>query len=183
MSNLKIFKETALPTPLEPNAMYLIAPPAKPNYVEVYVTSKTGAARRVVGEDDVIAICQGLSTQLFITADITERNTLNPTRNSFVLVKNAAADPTVGIGAALYIYDATAKTYSKIAEYESMDINFAWSNIVGGPTAAPTDIDSAVLVRHAHSNKAVIDKITADANGNIQYNGSHPLPGLVSENW
>lgn len=183
MSNLKIFKETALPSPLEPNAMYLIAPPAKPNYVEVYVTSKTGAARRVVGEDDVIAICQGLSTQLFITADITERDTLKPTRNSFVLVKNAAADPTVGTGAALYIYDATAKTYSKIAEYESMDISFAWSNVEGRPTAPPSDIDAAVLTRHEHDNKAVLDKISVDAGGNIQYNGSHPLPGLVSNNW
>lgn len=183
MSNLKIFKETALPAPLEPNAMYLIAPPAKPNYVEVYVTSKTGVARRVVGEDDVIAICQGLSTQLFIAADIAERDTLKPTRNSFVLVKNAAADPTVGTGAALYIYDATAKAYSKIAEYESMDISFAWTNIDGRPSTLPGDIDAAVIARHTHPNKAVIDKITADANGNIKYNGRHPLPGLVSENW
>ena len=55
MALLKIYRETALPAfPLQPYAIYLIAPTAKPNYVEMYVTNSDGsAARRIINEADI----------------------------------------------------------------------------------------------------------------------------------
>jgi hypothetical protein len=38
MATYSIYKETALPGTLQPHSIYLIAPAANPDYVEMYVT-------------------------------------------------------------------------------------------------------------------------------------------------
>ena len=74
MPSLLAFKETALPAELQPNALYFVAPPAHPGYVEIYVTNAAGsAARRVIDQ----ATIQGMM--------------------------DASGDPTVTSGAAIYV--------------------------------------------------------------------------------
>lgn len=63
-----------------------------------------------------------LSNTAVYAADIAARDALTLTKSSFVMVADASADATVDTGAALYFYNEPADTYTKIAEYESMDI-------------------------------------------------------------
>ena len=49
----KSFKETSLPVQLQAHSIYYIAPPDKPDYVEIYVTDASGRAKRLFGENDV----------------------------------------------------------------------------------------------------------------------------------
>lgn len=43
---LRVFKETAVPATLAPNAMYLVAPAGRPNDLEIFVTDNTGTVIR-----------------------------------------------------------------------------------------------------------------------------------------
>ena len=63
-----------------------------------------------------------LSNSAQLVADIAARDALELTKNSFVLVSDASADPTVDVGAALYFYNMADDSYLKIAEYESLDL-------------------------------------------------------------
>ena len=68
-------------------------------------------------------------------------------------------------------------TYHKVAEYESMDIDFgsisiAWSQLTGAPTSAVTDIDDAVTKRHTHTNKAIIDELNENGSEYLTYKGN-----------
>lgn len=185
---LKIFKETALPGSLQPNSVYLVAPSSS-NYVEMYVTGTSASTvRRVISEADVQAMIDASTggsgaDKLLVVADIAARDALTLTENTLVLVKDATADPTVSVGAATYIYDAALTTYTKIAEYESLDLTLSWSNIVGKPTSSVIDIDDAVTKRHSHTNMTQLNKVGEDGNGNFTYNGQYPDAGLSSQNW
>ena len=54
MALLTIFKEKALPSQLEANAMYLIAPPGKPQYIEMYVSDMSGSTiKRIPTTEDI----------------------------------------------------------------------------------------------------------------------------------
>lgn len=184
---LKIFKETALPGTLQPNSVYLVAPAAKPNYVEMYVTGTSAATvKRVLNSDDVQAMINfSLSSfsSLKVVADIAARDALAPTANVMVLVKNATGDATVSSGAASYVYELATTTWTKVAEYESLDVVLQWANIQGKPTSTVAELDDAAAKRHSHLNKTQLDKIGEDGSGNFQYNGAYPQAGLESQAW
>lgn len=188
-SVLKIYKETALPGSLTPNSIYLVAPTAHPNYLEIYVTGTSASVvKRTLNVDDVQALIDdataGLSGgELNVVADIAARDALNPTTNMIVLVKDATGDSTVDNGAALYVYELATTTWSKIGEYESLDVVLNWSDINGKPTSSVANIDDAVNKRHTHANKTQLDKIDEDVNGNFKYNGNYPQAGLETESW
>lgn len=38
-------------------------------------------------------------------------------------------------------------------------------------------------IPHSHDNLNILDKIGQDSEGNLQYDGSYPLPGVVIDNW
>lgn len=66
------------------------------------------------------------STALYV-ADITARNALSGslTKSSFVVVGDASGDPTVDAGSALYFFHfGEEEAWTKLAEYESMDLTF-----------------------------------------------------------
>lgn len=192
MSTLKIFKETALPQSLQTNSLYFIAPPAKPDYVEIYVTGTDSAVvKRVLNQSDVEALIataiagvgpSGINN-LHVVDNIADRDALAPTENIIVLVTDATGDNTVSSGGATYVYDVSKTLWKKIGETESMDLVLSWNNINNRPTSAVADIDDAVTKRHAHTNKLSLDKIGEDQNGDFTYNGSHPKIHLDSENW
>lgn len=190
MALLTIFKEKALPSQLEPNAMYLIAPPSKPHYVEMYISDMSGSTiKRIPTTDDIQQMINASTgtivpgSKLEVVADIAARDALLPVNNMMVMVVDATDDPTVDSGAATYIYQATSLTWHKISENESMDLVLDWTNLQNRPMSDVLDIDDAVNKRHSHANLSQLNKIGEDAQGNLLYNGTHPKAGLQSENW
>lgn len=190
MSVLKIFKETALPSQLEANAMYLIAPPSKPNYIEMYVSDMSGSTiKRIPTTEDIQSMINASTgniasgSKLEVVADIAARDALLPVDNMMVMVVDATDDPTVDAGAATYIYQAVNASWHKISENESMDLVLDWTNIQNRPMSDVLDIDDAVNKRHSHANLDKLNKIGEDAQGNLLYDGEYPKAGLQSENW
>jgi hypothetical protein len=188
MATVKIHKTTTLPGSLEGNAVYLVAPTAKPNYVEMYVTSADGTqVRRVINSDDIQAMIDaavaGATANIEIVADITARNALTPTNGKYVLVLDATGDPTVSSGAASYVWRASTSQWIKLTEYESMDMTITWAMIQGKPTSAPSAIDAAVANSHTHANMTQLNKVGEDANGDFTYNGQPPRARLETAGW
>jgi hypothetical protein len=184
--SLKIFRETALPGTLQPYSIYMIAPAARPDYVEIYVTSSTGAARRVIDKTDIETLISDALTaarELKIVADIAARNALDPTFAQYVFVIDATADTTVTSGGATYLYNVDTEAWIKISEAESLDVVIDWSDIQNGPESTVAEIDAAVAAAHTHANKTQLDKIGEDADGNLTYDGELPLTGWSSTTW
>ena len=191
MAYLSIFKETVLPESLQPNAMYLVAPAGQPNYVEIYVTSNDGAiVRKTIGETEILGLINthiGTAVQSVLefklVQDIVTRDALALDKATLVLVIDASADPTVEAGAATYIYNPDDEDYTKIAEYESLDISLDWDAIGGAPTSTPAQIDAAVSNSHTHANKAVLDELTENGDEELLYKGQVIPAGLSTVNW
>lgn len=162
MATIKFHKVLVLPGTLEADSIYFVQ---NSTYSETYVTDSAGNAKSVGNSSMIAAIANNeISTRLAqhnlveIVADITARNALaSQDRNLVVLVLNATADATVSSGAALYAFRNSDNSWTKVAEYESMDAVVQWNNINGRPSSTPAQIDSAVTNSHTHSNKAILD--------------------------
>ncbi len=65
-----------------------------------------------------------LSATVQYAEDIASRDTLAAglTKSSLIFVVNASADATVNVGSALYFYDTVGETFTKVSEYESLDL-------------------------------------------------------------
>jgi hypothetical protein len=188
MAVIKIHKTTSLPGTLEGHSVYLVAPSAKPNYVEMYVTNADGsAARRIINSDDIQAMIDASiaasTAKIEIVADIAARNALTPTNGKYVLVLDATGDPTVNSGAASYVWRAATSQWIKLTEYESMDLTITWAMIQGKPTSSPSAIDSAVANSHTHANMTQLGKVGEDSNGDFTYNGNYPRARLETAGW
>lgn len=186
MQTLRIFRETAAPTTWQAYAIYIIAPAAKPNFIELYTTSSTGEPKRIINHADIEAMIQSAisaSNELTIVATIAARNALTPTRNMFVFVTDATGDATVKSGGATYLYNMSNATWAKVSEAESLDIASSWSSIDGRPNSAVADIDDAVSKRHAHANMTQLNKIGENASGQLTYGGSLPVTAWSSVGW
>lgn len=189
MATFKIFRETVLPSTLEPYAVYVVAPSSKPNYVEIYVSNSTGSnARRVLTDTDIQgminASISGIAgSGLQVVANITARNALSPTSNLLVLVLDATGDNTVASGAATYVYRLSNTSWVKVSESESLDMILNWSNIQGKPSSSASAIDNAVANSHTHSNKTQLDKIGQNSDGFLTYDGSLPVTAWSNIAW
>lgn len=188
MPNIRIHKTTALPGTLEGHSVYLVAPAAKPNYVEMYVTSADGSVvRRIINSDDIQAMIDASIASsgngIDIVSDIAARNALTPTNGKYVLVLDASADPTVNSGAASYVWRAATSQWIKLTEYESLDMTITWAMIQGGPSSTPSAIDAAVANSHTHANMTQLGKIGEDGNGDFTYDGQYPRARLETAEW
>lgn len=170
-----------LPATLLSNTIYMVKS-AQTGLMELYVTGADATSpRHIINRDEIstmITNSVSAATSMKFANDITGRNSLTLPGNSLVLVRNATGDTTVTSGAALYSYDAdkvltsgqtNADRYSKIAEYESLDLT--WDSIIGGPESTAAQVDEAVAQRHTHANKVQLDLITQAADGEMLYNG------------
>ena len=197
---LKIFRETALPASLETYSIYMIAPTARPDYVEMYVTgATTGTVKRIINETDInLLVSNAISAanELTIVPDIYARNqyiapgtTSTTAKYAFVVSastgSNGLFDATVQSGGATYLYnpDIGVTNWIKISEAESMDVTVNWADINGRPSSSVADIDDAVSKRHTHANKTQLDNIGENADGLLTYNGVLPLTGWQSTSW
>lgn len=167
-------KLTAVPsTPTTPSTLFFVAPPERPDYVEIYVSSKDGTKlKRQINETDVKALITANITsgsKYVIVDDITTRDDLSD-KTSTVYVKDATGDDTVKRGGAFYLYDNTATKWIKLSEAESLDISLDWDGITGKPTSSASAIDNAVTNAHSHANATQLDKI-GEAGGKLTYDG------------
>lgn len=187
MANFSTHRVTALPGTLLPNAIYYVAPPGRPEYVEVYMTgSSASTVKRIVNSVDVQAMIDAAVSGLgglAIVANIAARNALNPTSNAMVVVLDASADPTVNSGSALYAYQLSTTTWIKLSEYESLDVNLAWGSITGRPNSSPAAIDAAVGASHSHANLTQLNQIGQDADGHLTYAGQSPKISWDTNAW
>lgn len=174
---LKVFKETALPGVLEPNAIYFVGPPSTPDLVEVYVTNALGTvARHVMGGAEVQAMIDASLAafhELAIVNTLADLQAMLPlAAPKYAYVIDATTDPTVTAGGATYLYNPNnGGAWIKTSEAESLDVVLQWANIQGKPTSTPAAIDAAVANSHTHANKTQLDKIGEDGNGMMTYNG------------
>lgn len=92
-------------------------------------TTKANAAQANAEDyaDSAIVTALGnldLTNNAHLVANIDARDALQPslTKSGFVLVVDATDDPTVDVGAALYFYDKVGDAFTKVSEYESLDL-------------------------------------------------------------
>lgn len=96
----------------------------------------------------------------FVVQTIAERNALSgAVVGTIAYVVDATADTSVTSGGATYIYNATS--WTKISEWESMDLVLTWNSIQGRPTSTVSDIDDAVSKKHTHVNTTTLDDLGA----------------------
>lgn len=182
MAKTKFFKLTSLPGILQSNSFYFIE---NGTVAESYITDENGVAK-AIGNTAMInsLINQAIasSNSFEIVATISARNALTLNRNTMVLVTDATGDTTVGSGSALYVWNNANSSWSKVAEYENMDVVLNWGNIQGKPNSTPASIDLAVTNSHTHSNKVQLDKIGEDVDGDVTYNGNSIMK-WAENNW
>lgn len=182
---IKFAKVNVLPVTFAASTVYLVKD-TDGNFSEFYISNATGSAvRRLPTRTDIQNMVNAAvagTSHIHVVADIAARNALAPTVVAQALVIDATADATVNAGAATYIYDPLTSTWSKISEYESMDVILQWANIQGKPSSAPAEIDDAVSKRHSHSNLPVLEKFS-EVNDDIKYNGQFIDPVLRAAEW
>lgn len=187
MPAYQIFKETSLPGTLQPHSIYLVAPAARPDFVEIYVTGINSATvKRVIDQAQVQAMIDtALSGMggLSVVDNIAARNALTPTSNALVLVLDASADNTVTSGSATYVYRVSTSSWIKVSESESMDLVFNWSGIQGGPSSTPAQIDAAVSASHSHANLTLLNELSENVQQDLLYRGEPIRPYLTSAEW
>ena len=185
MAQFQIFKETSLPASLKADQIYLIADQENENYVEVYVTQKSGKARRSFSEKDAKILIEELKKSqgsLKVVQSITERDLLTAVVNgSEVYVIDASQDSTVTRGGARYLRNNNA--WVKISETEQMDLNLSWANLADKPSSTVAQIDQAVQNMHSHENKTVLDQLNEDASGALTYKGKAVKTQWDSVSW
>lgn len=182
----KIARVTELPATPDASTMYIVKSAESP-FAELYFTSSDGQdIRHIINKTEIqTLINQSVAefSNLEVVADIAARDALTPDRNILVLVVDASADATVESGGATYVYTQASTSWTKIAEYESMDITLTWANIQGKPSSTVGAIDDAVSKAHTHANATKLDKIGEDGDGNLTYGGAAVGPVLTVANW
>lgn len=188
--SLKFFKVTSLPGTLEADSFYFVA---NGNYSESYLTTSAGVAKSIGNSAMITALAEAAvnaalataaANPITIVSNIAARDAAiaTETNNALYLVTDATGDSSVSSGAALYVYNHTAATTTKIAEYESMDVQLTWAAISGKPSSAASLIDDAVTKRHEHSNLTQLNKIGESA-GKLTYDGTTVGATWNTVNW
>lgn len=188
MANFLAHKVTALPGTLQPDSIYFVAPAARPNYVEVYVSNAAGdASRKIIDQPDIQAMIDAAvaagSGGSVIVDDIAARDAISAENAQTVYVVDASADSTVASGGALYIWRDSTTSWIKMSEAESLDLTLAWAAITGGPSSSPANIDAAVAQRHVHANMTELGKVGEDGEGNFTYDGAQPYGAWATTGW
>lgn len=127
----KIHRVIALPSDLEPGAVYLVAPEDKPDYVEMYVVNNTGdRAKRIINENDIKAIILAqIDEQVKPITEVQVVDTYADlasidTTVIYAFVKDATGDSTVKSGGAMYVRSGPSE-WTKVSEAESLDVHIA----------------------------------------------------------
>ena len=183
---IRIERVTALPGTVTPSTMYIVQA-SDAVHAELFFTGNDGTeVRHVINKAEVqslIATAVSSLSNILVVQDIAARNALVFTQTTLVLVLNATGDTTVQTGSALYVYDHATTTFTKVAEYESLDLTLEWNAIQGRPTSSPAQIDAAVAAAHTHANKDVLDQLGETPQGTLSFNGQEVGNQLAVSQW
>ena len=183
---IQFAKVTALPATLVPNTVYLVGAGAA-DELRLYMTNSAGTAtRHIVDKSEIQTMITNTVTgygNAVVVADIAARNALAPAMVQIAVVKSAIGDPTVASGAATYVYDPVDTAWTKIAEFESLDITPTWAALQNKPTSTVAAIDDAVSKAHVHANKPQLDEISEDGGLNFMFRGEYPRARLETVSW
>lgn len=89
-------------------------------------------------------------SQTYVVSDSTERNAITG-----MLEGDKAFETSTGDS---YIYDGS--DWQVLAQADWENVNLDWNNITNAPSSSQSNIDDAVDIRHEHTNKSTLDKIT-----------------------
>lgn len=121
-----------------------------------------------------------VTSQVIVVDTIEERNSLSSgaTTNLLVFVNNSSEDPALSGSGSLYVYRLQDSAWYEITSYESTNVVIGWDDVIGRPSSEPYEIDDAVDKSHWHDNKAYLDKISEDLEGNLLYDDK-----ILDANW
>ena len=182
---LALHRVSAVPAVLQAGSIYLHTKTA--NTADLFVANSTGNRVDVVTDALINALVDAKLSAfqtLQVLDDIAARDALTPSEGDQAYVVDASADSTVTSGSAKYVYDGSA--WQKVYEEESLDVNYealaiAWTQLTGGPTSSPAQIDSAVTNSHIHTNATVLGGLT-EIGGDLGY-GGEPVQKWATEDW
>lgn len=189
-NRIQFYKVTTLSGTLQPDSFYFVNDGG--DYAESYLTNSAGVAKSVGNSTMITNIAGGAAGNFRVVDTIAARNSIDTGDVPFlVLVADATADETVDTGGALYAWKPDAGEtgeFRKIAEYESMDIDFSalsinWSQLTDGPVSTPAQIDTAVSGSHTHSNMTELNKIGENIDGYLTYDGQVVRTLWEETNW
>ena len=184
MTKFAVSKVTSLPGVLAPSTLYFVSDADNADLMKVYLSDSTGTTVRHLPTkqeiDIAIAAAVSAASTMVRVATIAARDALTPAGNMLVLVTDASADTTVTAGAASYFWDGAG--WTKVTEFESLDVVQSWANLQGKPTSSAAAIDTSVEQTHSHLNKSTLDLIE-DNNGVLEYDGSPIATSYGEEDW
>lgn len=166
----KLFRLTALPGTLAADSIYFTAGP-NAGELNLTITGNTGAIQRSVishAEVDVkVANAMAGNDSIKSVADIAARDALTLATSGMVLVVDASSEADVVAGAALYFYTKSTDTYTKVSEFESLELD--WAHLKDKPAETVADIDEVVSNLIGNAADTLTD-ISEDANGDLEFN-------------
>lgn len=184
MTKFAVSKVAALPGTLAPSTLYFVSDADNADLMKVYLSDSTGTTVRHLPTkqeiDIAIAAAVSAANAMVRVATITARDAMTPAGNMLVLVTDATGDATVAAGAASYFWDGAV--WTKVTEFESLDVAQTWANLQGKPTSSAAAIDVAVESAHSHTNKSTLDLIEDNA-GVLEYNGAPIATSYTTEAW
>lgn len=173
-----------LPQEILPSTIYLLRSESG-SFAEIFLSNSDATeVRHIFDSTDAKAmIDEAISgfSSVMVVDTIEERDQLDLTKNTQVMVLDATGDETVSRGAATYIYREEGKEFIKISEFESLDVTLNWDDLVGRPASGPDAIDEAVQKAHGHENIEVLDKFHEE-DGNLLH-GENAIVTTRNNEW
>ena len=190
MSTYNFFREDAMPASPVASSIYAIKGPGATE-AQIYIvgTDPVTDTRHLITAAEVdakITAANVANAEMLTAADITARDALTLTQNQLVMVTDASDDTTVTAGTAVYFYTQSDDSWTKIYEFEGMDVVLEWTNIQGKPVSSVSDIELAATRAAAHTetvldidtvvgtlkgNQTELAKISEDLDGHFVYDG------------
>lgn len=183
MAFLNFERVNALPATLTASTMYMVKGPGS-DLLEMTVTGSeytdpisglpTFDVRHIINKSEIATM---VSTALAdfnsveVVPTIADRDALPDNSSYMCLVLDATADPSVGSGAATYVWYEANSTWVKVGEMGSLDVTLQWNMIQGRPTSTVAQIDNAVAKAHTHSNIDVLEGLSVNGGGHLVFNG------------
>lgn len=192
INTYKISRVNSLPESVTANTIYFVKAGGEgENFIDVYVSGNNGALRHLPTLSEInTKIGTAVSNlQPLAVANIEARDALQLKYNNLVLVLDATGDSSVKQGAAMYFYtvpeteDGTG-TWTKVSEWESMDLSMDWDSIKNKPESTVQAIDEAVNKTHTHANSDVLNALGVNVEGKLTYNNvavSEDIPLAAAE--
>lgn len=121
-----------------------------------------------VGYDDIYF------TQFSGASDILAGSGIN--RDGNVLALETIGSPGEYIKVTVDKHGRVVYGKKKITEADIID-GISWKNVVGRPNSSPSALDDAVIKKHIHGNKTVLEKLSENEEGNLIYDGKEIATG------